>query len=75
MVAIDDVLVHFGTAVNVIRLNSKHFLKGICSTVCFKCPYFHLTEALATKLCFTTKRLLCNKAVRTGRTSVHLIVY
>ena len=61
VVAIHDVFVHLGTAVNVIRLNGEHFLQGISRAVCFQCPHFHLTEALTTELRFTTQRLLSNK--------------
>ncbi|SCZ18068.1 Uncharacterised protein [Acinetobacter baumannii] len=61
MVTIYNILIDASTAFNVIRLHCKHFLECICCTVCFKCPHFHLTETLTTELCFTTKRLLCNK--------------
>src|SRR5688572_10043999 len=39
-----------------------------------QCPYFHLTKTLTTELCFTTKRLLRDKTVRSDRTGMHLII-
>src|SRR5690554_7493472 len=74
MIAIDNVLVHLGPAVNVVRLNSEHFLQGVGGTVCLQSPDLHLTEALTTELRLTTQLLLGNQAVRAGRTSVHLVV-
>src|SRR5690606_38023293 len=74
MVTVHDVLVHLGTAVHVIRLHSQHFLQGVGGTVGFQCPHFHLPEALTAELSLTTQRLLCNQAVGTGRTGVHLVV-
>ncbi|CUP64901.1 Uncharacterised protein [Segatella copri] len=43
-------------------------------TECLDSPDLHLSESLTTKLCFTTKWLLCNQRVWTDRTSVHLIL-
>src|SRR5690606_19870402 len=53
-VVVDDVFVHLRPTVHVVRLHRQHFLQGVSSTVCFQCPHFHLTEALATELSFTT---------------------
>ena len=74
MRAIDDILVHLRATLNVIRLDRQHLLQRIGRAVCFECPDFHLTESLATKLCLTTKRLLRNQTVRSGRTCMHLVV-
>ena len=74
MVAVHDVFIHLSTTIHVIRLNGEHFLQGVCCAVCFQRPHFHLPEALTTELSLTTQRLLSNQAVRTGRTSVHLVV-
>src|SRR5690554_3860761 len=74
MITIDNVLVHLGPTVDVIRLDGKHFLQGIGGTVCLQSPDFHLTEALTTKLSLTTQRLLGNQAVGAGGTSVHLVI-
>ena len=63
MVTIDDVLVHLGTAVDVIGLHRQHFLQGVGSAIGFQRPDFHLTKALATKLRLTTQRLLGDQAV------------
>src|SRR6202008_1233079 len=70
----NNCFVSFSTTNNVIRLDSKHFLKNVCCTECFQCPNLHLTKTLTTELCFTTQRLLSNKRVRSDRTCVHLIV-
>ena len=58
-------LINFSTTIYIIRLNSQDLLKDICRTECLECPNLHLTETLTTKLCFTTKRLLCNERVWT----------
>jgi hypothetical protein len=74
MITIDNVLVHLGPAVHIIRLDGEHFLQRIRCTVSLKGPHFHLTEALTTELRLTTQRLLSYQAVRTGRTGVHLVI-
>ena len=47
----------------------------MAGTECLECPNLHLTETLATELCLTSKRLLCDERVRTDGTCVHLILY
>ena len=74
MFAFDDVFVHFGTTVHVVRFHCQHLLQRVCCTVCFQCPNLHLTETLATELGFTAQRLLGNQTVRTGRTGVHFFI-
>src|SRR5471032_1833885 len=74
VVAFDQVLVHFGTAIHVIGLDGQHLLQDIRCAVRFQCPHFHLTEALTTELGFTTQRLLRYQRVRTGRTCMHLVI-
>ena len=74
MFAFDDIFVHFGTAVHVVRLHSQHLLQRVCRAVCFQCPNLHLAETLATELSFTAQRLLGNQTVWTGRTGVHFFV-
>ena len=74
MFAFDDVFVHFGTTVHVVRLHCQHLLQRVCCTVCFQRPNLHLTETLATELGFTAQRLLGNQTVRTGRTGVHFFI-
>ena len=49
--------------IHVVGLNRQHFLQGVGRAVRLKCPHFHLTEALTTKLRLTAQRLLGNKAV------------
>src|SRR5512137_2943810 len=43
-------------------------------TECLKCPYFHFPKPLSSKLCFTAKRLLGDKGIRSDRTGMHFIV-
>src|SRR5690554_225224 len=74
MITIDNILVHLGPTVHVIRLNGKHFLQRIRCTVSLEGPHFHLTETLTTELRLTTQRLLGNQAIRTGGTGVHLVI-
>ena len=66
MVSVNDVLVHLGTAVDVIGLHGKHFLQGVGGTVGFQCPDLHFPETLSTELRLATQRLLRDQAVRTG---------
>src|SRR5690606_36703308 len=74
MVAVDNVLVHLGPAVDVVGLDRQHLLQRISRAVCFQSPDLHLPETLTTELRLTTQRLLGNQTVRAGRTRVHLVV-
>src|SRR5688572_1607739 len=72
--SLDDGFVSLGTSWDVVRLNGENFLKRVRSTVSFKCPYFHFTKALTSKLRLTTKRLLGNERVRTNGALVDLVL-
>jgi hypothetical protein len=74
VLALDDVLVHLGTAVHVVGLDGEHFLQRVGRAIRFQRPDFHLTEALTTELRLAAQRLLGNERVRAGRTGVHLVV-
>ena len=66
VITIDDVFVHLGTTVHVIRLDGEHLLQRVGGTVCLQRPDLHLTKSLPTKLRLTTQRLLGNQAVGPG---------
>ena len=53
-------LVSLVSPLNIIRFQVEHFLQSIGCTIGLKCPDFHFAKALATKLGFTTQRLLAN---------------
>ena len=66
-------LICFRAAGNIVTLDGKNFLKDVAGAECLERPNFHFSEALTTKLGFTTQRLLCNKRVRANGASMHLI--
>src|SRR5690606_25449769 len=72
--ALDDGFIGFHAALNIVGLDGKHFLQGVGCAIGFQCPHFHFTEALTTKLCLTTQRLLGNKAVWASRTGMNLVL-
>src|SRR5699024_5249233 len=67
--------IRFDAADCIVGFDCQDFLQGVRSTICFKCPYLHLTEALSTELCFTTKRLLCNESVWPCTSGVQFIIF
>src|SRR5690606_2083574 len=74
VLALDDCLVHLDPAEDVVGLDGQEFLQCVCRTIGLERPHFHLTETLPTELRLTTQRLLRDHRVRTGRTSVDLVV-
>ena len=74
VLALDDGLVHLHSTHHVVRLDGEQFLQRVCRAVGLHRPALHLTEALATELGLTAERLLRDHRVRTGRTSVDLVV-
>ena len=56
-----DRLVGLYTSYDIVGLDRKDFLQRKGSTVSFKRPDFHFTEALSAELSFTAERLLGNK--------------
>ena len=59
--AVDNGFGRFLRAHDVIALDGQDLLKGVCRTVCFKCPDFHFTETLAAELCLAAERLLSDQ--------------
>src|SRR4051794_19991951 len=74
VLALDDGLVDLHAAGNVVRLDRQQLLERVGGAVRLEGPDLHLTEALATELGLTAERLLGDHGVRTGRTSVDLVV-
>src|SRR5258706_3257588 len=58
VLALDDVLVDLGPAVDVVGLDREHLLQRVGSAVGFERPDFHFAEALAAELGLATQRLL-----------------
>ena len=74
VITFDDRFVNFGTTDDVIGFDRQHFLQGISSAIGLQCPAFHFPETLAAELRLTTQWLLRNKAVRSDRTGVDLVI-
>src|SRR6266568_2538165 len=74
VVALDDVLVDLGAAVDVVGLDREHLLQRVRRAVGFECPDLHLAETLSAELRLAAERLLGHQAVRTGRARMHLVV-
>src|SRR4029077_9604782 len=74
VVALDDVLVDLGAAVDVVGLDREHLLQRVGGAVGFQRPHFHLAEALPAELRLAAQRLLGDQAVRAGGARVHLVV-
>src|SRR5690606_35044181 len=75
VIAVDDILVHLGTTVDVIGLDGEHLLEGVGRAIGFQRPHFHLPEPLATELGLAPQRLLGNEAVGAGGAGVHLVIH
>src|SRR6202521_1584633 len=73
--AFDDGLVDFGASVHIVRLRGQQLLQDERGAVCFECPDFHCSEALASELRFATQRLLRDQRVRPDGTRVNLVVH
>jgi len=71
---LDDGFVDLHAAKNVIGLDGQQFLQRVGRAIGLQCPHFHFTKALATKLCFTTERLLRDHRVRTRGACVDLVI-
>ena len=74
VLTLNNSFISFYTAHNVVRFDCENFLQSISGTISFQGPNLHLTKTLPAKLSFTTKRLLGNQRVRTGRTGMYLVV-
>ena len=75
MLAFDQVLVNFGTTVDIIGFHGEHLLQGVGRTISFKCPDLHLTKSLTTELRLTTQGLLGHQGIRPCRAGMHFVVH
>src|SRR5882672_6133473 len=58
VVALDDVLVDLGAAVDVVGLDREHLLQRVRRSISFERPDLHLAEALPAELRLAAQRLL-----------------
>src|SRR5258708_23315730 len=73
--ALDDSLVDFRAAINVVGLCRKQFLQDVRGAVGFESPYFHFAETLSAKLRLAAQRLLSDERVWPDGASVNLVVH
>src|SRR5216684_3344393 len=74
VVALDDRLVGFDAADDVVGLDGQDLLQDVRGAVSLERPHLHLAEALAAELRLPAQRLLGDEAVRTGRPGVDLVL-
>src|SRR5438477_92760 len=74
VVALDDVLVDLGAAVDVVGFDREHLLKRVRRAVGLERPDLHLAEALSTELRLAAERLLRDETVRPRGARMHLVV-
>src|SRR5271155_3513140 len=72
--ALDDGLVNFRAAVDVVGLRREQLLQDVRGSVRFQRPNFHFAEALPAELRLAAQRLLGDQRVRADRTRVNLVV-
>src|SRR5271168_387952 len=72
--ALDDGLVNFRAAIDVVRLRREQLLQDVRRTVSFQRPNFHFAEALSAELRLAAQRLLGDERVRADRPRVNLVV-
>ncbi len=73
-VAVDDRLVYFIPADNIVGLDREHFPKRIGGAVSLQSPHFHFPETLAAVLGFSAHRLLRYQGIGTLAARMNLIV-
>src|SRR5260221_9436466 len=73
--ALDDSLVDFRAAINVVGLCRQQFLQDVRGAVGFKSPDFHFAETLSAKLRLAAQRLLSDERVWPDGASVNLVVH
>ena len=71
--ALDHGVVDLGTALNIIALDGEEFLQHVSGSIAFKCPDFHLAEALPAGAGLAAERLLGHERVGANRPSMNLI--
>src|SRR6202795_3323194 len=72
--ALDDGLVDFRAAIDVVGLRGQEFLQNVRGAVGFERPDFHFAEPLPAELRLAAQRLLGDKRVRPDGASVDLVV-
>src|SRR5256885_11478478 len=72
--ALDDGLVDFRAAINVVGLCRKQFLQDVRGAVSLERPNFHFAEALAAELRLAAERLLRDERVRANAAGVDFVV-
>ena len=72
--ALDDGLVDFRAAIDVVRFRGEQLLQDVRRSVSFERPHFHFAEALSAELRLAAQRLLGDQRVRTDGTRVNLVV-
>src|SRR5882672_6691875 len=72
--ALDDGLVDFRAAIDVVGLRGQEFLQNVRGAVSFERPNFHFAEPLPAELRLAAQRLLGDERVRPDGASVDLVV-
>src|SRR5579863_1725516 len=72
--SLNDSLVNFRAAIDVVRLCSEQLLQNVRCAVSFESPDFHFAEALSAELRLTAERLLRDERIWTDAASVNLVV-
>src|SRR6266478_5714443 len=72
--ALDDGLVDFRAAIDVVGLRGQEFLQNVSGAIGFERPNFHFAEPLPAELRLAAQRLLGDKRVRPDGASVDLVV-
>src|SRR5882762_8561332 len=72
--ALDDGLVDFRAAIDVVGLRGQEFLQNVRGAIGFERPDFHFAEPLPAELRLAAQRLLGDERVRPDGASVDLVV-
>src|SRR6266404_958821 len=72
--ALDDGLVDFRAAIDVVGLRREQLLQDVRCAVSLERPDFHFAEALAAELRLAAERLLRDERVRADAARVNLVV-
>src|SRR6267143_1762752 len=72
--ALDDGLVDFRAAIDVVGLRGQEFLQNVSGAIGFERPDFHFAEPLPAELRLAAQRLLGDERVRPDGASVDLVV-
>src|SRR5487761_512015 len=72
--ALNNGLVNFGAAVNVVGFRREQFLENVRGAIRFKRPHFHFSEPLAAELRLAAQRLLGDQRIGPDGSGVNLVV-